>query len=200
MATIIDWPDALRPASVEWGLVVPQRMGRSSFDGSAQAQTMGAPRWVFTITTGVMTLAEMPQWEAFIRRLRGMVNRTRVWDWRRETPLGPAGGAPVVRVAAAGASLETEGWTPSVGGILLAGSYLGINGELKTLSQTIASDASGRATITFEPPLRGTAPAAGAITLTKPKALFVLTSERPTFAQQGARATGATLSFEEVFA
>lgn len=198
MPTTIDWPDALRPATVEWGLLVPQRMGRSVFDGSVQAQTIGMPRWEFTITTGVILASEVPAWEAFTDQLEGAVNRVRAWDWRREAPLGVATGTPTVRVASTGASLQTEGWTPSIAGILLAGSYLGINGELKRLSATIDSDSLGRATITFAPPLRALAPVGTPLLLVKPKALFVMTSGKPNFRQEGARTTGATLTFQEV--
>ena len=195
-----DWPVALRPASVEWGLVVPQRMGRSAFDGSVQAQTLGAPRWVFTITTGAMKREEVSQWEGYFQLLRGMVNRARVWDWRREAPLGPATGSPVVRLAGSGVTISLEGWTASVPIILKAGSYMGINGELKRLSVDMGSDGAGRSVATFEPPLRAIAPVGGAIVLIKPPALFVMTTERPVFRQEGARSLGGTFSFEEVFA
>lgn len=201
MPTTIDWPIALRPATVAWGLHVPQRMGRSTFDGSVQAQTIGPPRWEFTITTGVIRPDEVPAWEAFTDQLDGAVNRVRAWDWRREEPLGPATGTPTVRVAATGGSaLFTEGWTPGVAGILLAGSYfgVGVNGELKRLAATVASDGSGRATLTFRPPLRGTAAVGTPLVLAKPTALFVMTSGKPDFTQEGARTRGATLSFQEV--
>lgn len=197
MADIIDWPDALRPSKVEWGLFVPQATGRSPFDGTVQAQTVGAPTWFFTVETGALRFEEVPQWEAFIQRLRGMVNRTRAWDWRRESPLGVATGTPSVRVAGTGAQLDTQGWTPNVAGILLAGSYMGINGELKRLSQTINSDSLGRATITFEPPLRLQAPLAAPITLVKPTAVFMLMTARPAMPQHGARNPGWSLSFQE---
>lgn len=200
MATVFDWPDALRPASVEWALITPQLVGRSAFDGTAQADTLGAPRWAFTITTGAMRRDEAPEWEAHILRLRGMVNRVRCWDWRREAPIGVATGAPVVRVAGLGASLAVEGWTPSVGGILRAGSWMGINGELKLLTESIDSDALGRATIKFEPPLRASVAVGTPLILAKPTAKFMLTTERPSMSQQGARAPGATYSFEEDFA
>lgn len=198
MADIIDWPEALRPASVEWGLFVPQTSARSAFDGSVEANTLGAPRWWFTITTGAMRRDELPQWEALIDALDGRVNRVRAWDWRRELPLGAASGSPVVRVAGDGASLQTQGWTPSIAGILRAGSYMGINGELKRLAQTIDSDASGRATIRFKPPMRAQAPAGVPLVLAKPTALFQMTSEKPSFKQDGARFPTQTLSFEEV--
>lgn len=127
MSITIDWPDELRPAMVDWGLYVPQLMGRSAFDGSVQSNTLGAPRWQFTIETGPLKSELVPQWEAFIDRLRGRVNRVRAHDWRREAPLGVASGTPLVRTSGSGAALETKGWTPNTAGILLAGSYIGVN-------------------------------------------------------------------------
>ncbi len=197
MPTTIDWPASLRPASVDWGLVVPQRLGRSSFDGSAQAQVMGAPRWAFTINTGFIRRTEVPVWEALIDQLQGMTNRLRVWDWRREAPLGVATGTPTVRVAGTGTSLATQGWTPSITGMLLPGSYMGINGELKRLTAQMDTNGSGWGTINFQPPMRASAPVGAAITLVKPTALFVMTTERPTFVQEGARFKPVTLGFEE---
>jgi hypothetical protein len=198
MADTFDWPTTLRPKSVEWqGPIVPQAVSRSVFDGGVQAQVLGAPRWAFNITTGVVPLALVPEWEAFIQRLRGATNRVRAWDWRREAPLGPAGGTPVVRVSALGATVATEGWTPGVAGILRAGSYLGVGGELKRLSVTADSDSLGRATLAFEPPLRAAPTVGSAIALVKPTAVFYLTTERPAMPQDGSRNTGWTLSFEE---
>lgn len=200
MAEIIDWPEALRPTSVEWSLAVPQMMARSAFDGSTQAQTQGPPRWHFSITIGARKADELPQWEALVQRLRGRVNRVRCWDWRRELPLGPATGAPTVRVAAAGAVLAVQGFAPSVAGILLPGCYVGVNGELKRVSLPVNSLANGHADIAFEPPLRSAPPVGTPLVLTKPKALFVLTTDMPAFVQDGARHRGGALSFEEVFA
>lgn len=197
MPTTFDWPDALRPATVSWGLLVPQQIGRSAFDGSVQAQTIGVPRWEFTITTGVVLASELPLWEALTDKLFGAVNRVRVWDWRREAPLGPATGTPNVRVAAAGDELQTQGWTANVTGILKAGSYIGINGELKRLHTDLNSDASGRGTIKFVPPMRAVAPLSTPLVLVKPTALFVMTSGKPDFLQEGARQRGVTLSFQE---
>lgn len=192
-----DWPTALRPASVEWGLIVPQLGARSAMDGSVQAQTFGAPRWFFNLETGPLKSTEVPQWEALILKLRGRVNRVRCWDWRRESPLGTAGGTPLVNTSAAGATLSTKGWTANQASLLLAGSYFKVNGELKKLTETAASNASGQSTLTFEPPLR-VAPAVNApLTLTMPTANFILVSERPAMPQRGARHPGLSLSFEE---
>lgn len=199
MPSIIDWPLALRPASVEWSLITPQWLGRSPFDGTVQAQVLGAPRWAFTVTLGTLRRSEAAQWEAFLHRLRGMANRTRAWDWRREAPLGPAPGTPVLAAAASGASATIGGWTPSTF-LMSAGSWLGINGELKMLTADLTSNGAGQAVASFEPPLRATAPSGGAVVLAKPTAVFVMTSERTSFTQQGGRAPqGGTLTFEESF-
>lgn len=197
MPTTFDWPASLRPASVEWGLVVPQFVGRSAFDASTQAQTMGAPRWACTITSGVMRHDEVPEWEALIDLLDGAVNRVRLWDWRREAPLGVATGTPIVRVSALGVSLQTEGWTANTPGILRAGSWVGVGGELKRLAVTANSDSLGRATLVLRPPLRAAPSVGAALTLVKPTAKFVLTTQRPSVPQQGARSPGLTLAFEE---
>ena len=198
MPTTFDWPEALRPATVAWGLLVPQQIGRSAFDGSVQAQTIGTPRWEFTITTGVIRPDEVPLWEALTDNLFGAVNRVRAWDWRREGPLGPATGTPTVRVTGSGSTLQTQGWTANVTGILKAGSYMGINGELKRLTADLDTDSLGRGTVSFVPPTRQPAPAGTSIVLVKPTALFVMTSGKPDFTQEGARTRGATLSFQEV--
>jgi hypothetical protein len=201
MADIIDWPDHLRPQAVDWPVpVVPQMMARSAFDGSTQAQTLGVPRWGFTAVVGPVSAELAPQWEALFARLRGMVNRVRVHDWRREAPLGPATGTPTVLAAAMGNTLQTQGWAANVPGILLPGSYFSVNNELKRLVLPASSDATGWATLTFEPPLRAAPQVGLPLVLTKPKALFVMTTPNPGVAQEGARHRGPTVAFEEVFA
>jgi len=107
-------------------------------------------------------------------------------------------GSPTVRLTASGDTVALQGFTVSTTGILLAGSWLGINGELKQLSADINSDSLGRATASFEPPLRATAPAGGAVVLVKPTALFVLDTESPGWEQSGSRYPAKTLAFSEV--
>jgi hypothetical protein len=198
MPNIYDWPVALRPESVDFALVVPQVGNRSVTDPSLQTLGISFPRWRVTMSTGAMSASEAPKWEAFINRLRGRIHRARFWDWRREAPLGVGTGSPTVRLTASGDTVALQGFTVSTTGILLAGSWLGINGELKQLSADINSDSLGRATASFEPPLRATAPAGGAVVLVKPTALFVLDTESPGWEQSGSRYPAKTLAFSEV--
>lgn len=197
MSVTFDWPVELRPQGVEWRLLRFQVQGVSAFDGSAQTSTLGAPRFAFTIDTGRLPRHEVPLWEALVDRLEGGINRVRCWDWRREAPLGVATGVPLVRVSAAGKTLATKGWTPSVAGILLRGSYIGVAGELNRLVLDASSDASGWATLTLARPLRA-APAVNVpLVLVKPTATFYCTTPDTAFRQDGGRAMGQSYTFEE---
>ncbi|MCV2349332.1 hypothetical protein [Paucibacter sp. Y2R2-4] len=201
MAEYIDFPLSLRPAEVEWGLYVPQEVQRG-IDGSPQIDIVGAPRWMVQVTTGPLRREEVPEWEALLGRLNGSVNRLRCWDWRRETPLGPASGTPQTRLtapAATGNTLNTDLWAANVPGVLKAGSWIGVNGELKRLLLTANSAADGRADLVVEPPLRAPVPPGTPLLLFKPTALFILKGPVPPMKQQGARFPGVTFALEEVF-
>lgn len=197
MAEIFDWPADLRPAGVEWRLQRFQALNTSAFDGSVQAATLAAPRWAFTIDTGRLRRSEIPAWEALVDRLDGSINRVRCWDWRREAPLGVATGTPLVRVSASGKTLATKGWTINRTGILLRGSYIGVNGELNRLVLDADSNNLGQATLTLARPLRAAPAVDVPIVITKPTAKFYLTTMDTAFRQDGARASGQTFTFQE---
>ena len=88
-------------------LVVPQLAGRSVFDGSVQANTVGAPRWFFTIESGPLTAALVPQWEALADRLREATGQAFIVD-AKQGALGSVAASFVARAPAAYRSmLET---------------------------------------------------------------------------------------------
>ena len=101
----------------------------------------------------------------------------------------------------AGAALYTGGWTPNTAGILKAGDYLGVNGELKLLTLDAASDPWGNALLTFEPPLRASPPDGAALSFSQPTAVFRLADDDQDTIPIRAPVRGSvTLTFEEVFA
>ena len=87
----------------------------------------------------------------------------------------------------------------SVAGILKAGDWFSVNGELKQLVVDLDSDSAGRGVATFEPPLRAQAPVNAPLLLVKPTSTYILTSEPPRWGQQGAKVTQQTMTFEEDF-
>jgi hypothetical protein len=201
---VIDWLDvpSARPASVQWDQVLPEALTSSVFNQSTESIVLGNAYWLVTVGIGPRRLAEVPDWEAFILQFADTRNRVRLWDWRRESPRGTGAGAPVVSGAGqTGTAILTSGWLPSQT-VLAAGDWVGINGELRRTIAAVTSDGAGAAVVNLDQPVRTSPPDTTALVLTKPKSIFICTTDKRArgFKQEGARATGPTLEFMEVFA
>jgi hypothetical protein len=200
----INWPDtpAFRPASVEWSQMLPEVLSASVFNQSIQSTVMGHAYWMVTIGIGPRRRSEVQDWEAFLAQFLDTRNRVSFWDWRLEAPRGTGAGAPLVKGAAQmGTTILTDGWTPSQN-VLLAGDWVGVGGELRRSIATVASDVAGEASLVLDQPVRSAPADNSAVVITKPKSLFVCTTDKKArgFVQDGARARGPTLEFMEVFA
>lgn len=86
-------------------------------------------------------------------------------------------GPYVTTAGQVGRSLAVGGFTASTVGVLKAGDYFEVNGELKICTADVNSDLYGSATIQFSPPLRASPPAQTVINLNKPNCLMRLTDE-----------------------
>lgn len=201
----IDWPDtnAMRPQSVEWSApVLPEYQSTSIFNQATQSLVLGKAYYTVKLAIGPRRRSEVPDWEALIAQFSDTRNRVRFWDWRWESPRGSAGGTPLVKGAAqTGATINTDGWPASEDGVLMPGDYVGLGTELRRVISQVDSDGSGEAAIVLDAPVRA-APADNlALTLTKPKALFICTTDKRArgFVQDGAAHRGPVLEFMEVF-
>lgn len=166
----------IRPSTVDWQFATMTQAFPSPFTGSEQTASMpGAARWIATLSFEKLTRLESRALEAFLISCNGPAGRFYLWNHARENPLGVATGTPVVDGAANyGGLIATRGWPPSVTGILLAGDYIGFNGEVKMVLADVNSDAAGKASISIGPNIRNI-PADGAtITTVKPKGTFRL--------------------------
>ncbi|MEJ1353086.1 MAG: hypothetical protein RPU13_13835 [Candidatus Sedimenticola sp. (ex Thyasira tokunagai)] len=186
MATLT-WPTSLRPSEVEWRLVSNSSTFTSPFSGATKTQERPGARWMATLVYDQWRRHEIQAMEAFVVALRGSAGRFYLWNHARETPLGSAAGVPLVKGAnQVGAGLETKDWTPDQAGLLLAGDYIGVNGELKMVVADADSDAGGNATLVIEPPLRNSPLDNAPITITRPTAKFMLVDdEQAGFRYQG---------------
>lgn len=187
------FPASIRPVSADWQLVFNTRSFPSPLSGDTQTRETPGARWACALSFEHLRRDEVAAIEAFVVRLRGAAGRFTLWNHARENPRGVATGAPVVDGAAnSGGTLATRGWTASVTGILLAGDLIGVNGELKQVVTDANSDATGKATLTIEPPLRATPADGAAITKVKPTATFRLLDDN----QGGSRYRRALTSLQ----
>ena len=164
--------------SSQFGLISNTRVHRSPFDQSVQTLEMTGARWKASYDLPSMNRASASAWHAFLLQCRGMSGRFFAFDPDAKTPRGTALGTPLVNGASqTGTILNTDGWTPLESGLLLAGDYFGVNGELKMVVSAVNSDSNGEAAITFEPSLRSSPPNNDALTTSNPTCTMMLASD-----------------------
>ncbi len=163
------------PATFSCSLIPNTQIFESPLNRTLQTLELPGARWVVEMEFNGISAADGRTLKAFMAKLRGMAGRFYYGDYSHKAPAGSAAGTPLVNGASqSGGSLVTDGWDANQANLLLPGDYVGINGELKIITETIASDADGNATLVFEPPMR-TSPADNTAVVTQfPKCTFRL--------------------------
>lgn len=149
----------------------------SPFTRATQRQELAGARWRASYSLPAMTRRQAAPWIAFFLKLKGRVNTFNAYDPDWKTPLGPAGGTPLVKGGSqTGISLLIDGCTPNTL-FLHAGDPFGVNGELKRLTADATANGSGEVTLYFEPYLRSSPPDSAPITVIRPTCTMILTDD-----------------------
>ncbi|WP_313818722.1 hypothetical protein [Cupriavidus sp.] len=173
MATL-DWPDDLVPAKVTWGLQSNTEAFTSPLNRSVQTLERPGARWKVTLEFPPKKDVDVGRLEAFLASLGGMAGRFTLWPHARP---GSSAYSPLVNGSMTDfKSLPTKSW-PASTLVLRAGDYLAVGGELKIVTADVTSGGGGLASVPVAPAFRS-APANGAaITLYKPRATMMLTTD-----------------------
>jgi len=172
---------SISPNAVEWQLISNTQSFTSPLDKTVQTLELPGARWMATLSFTRLSDTEARTLLAFLTALRGQAGRFTMHDHSHPTPSGIATGTPLVNGASqSGGTLITDGWTPSQTGILKAGDWLGVNGELHMVTADADSDVSGNATFSIEPPLRASPSDNAPITVNSPTATFRLMDDGQT--------------------
>ncbi len=154
MATIT-LPSGIRFASSLFGLRSNTQIFVSPLNQATQRVELAGAKWVVTYNLTLHKRSEIAELQAFLLKLRGQANTFFGFDPDAKVARGTATGTPkVIGNDQTGTSLNTDGWTPSITGILKAGDYFSVNTELKQMVQDVNSDGGGASTLVFEPPIR----------------------------------------------
>lgn len=109
--------------------------------------------------------------------------------------------AAIAAVSQTGAAIYVKGLPASTMGLLLAGDWVEIDGQLKMITASLDSDAAGLGYLQFSPPLRRSIADNTPIIVCKPMGRFMLAADQfSTFSNDPGLLTGATLELEEAFA
>ena len=166
---------SVNPGTFEWRLESNTQILESPLTKAVQTIEQPGARWSATLGYINLIDPDVALLQAFLAQLRGMANRFTLANFERSTPRGIATGTPLVNGASqTGTSLNTKGWTASQTGIMKAGDYFTVNGELKMMAADANSDGTGLATLVFEPPLRASPADNAALTVNSPTATFML--------------------------
>lgn len=172
--TAITFPTlAKRPSSWSWKLIGNTQSFSSPLTGSTQTLELPGARWWLRFGYEKLRQDDARVFDAFLASMRGMAGRVLIAPIQAEARRGVATGTPVVSgTGQTGRSLVTSGWTPSTALILRVGDYFSVptpsGPELKILTADAASDADGKATLAFEPPLRGSPVNGAAVNISAP--------------------------------
>jgi len=164
-------------------------VAESPWTGYQQVQRNQGQRWIFDVTLPVMGIDDAAEWESFFLSLNGREGTFLMGDPARTTPRGVGTGSMQVKGASqSGQTLEIDGATTGVTGILKKNDYVQIGTGLTTrLYRQLVdtnSDGSGNVTLTLWPRITlANSPADNApIVLTSAAGLFRLTDDTVPFA------------------
>ncbi|MBY0469288.1 MAG: hypothetical protein K2Q07_09955 [Burkholderiaceae bacterium] len=201
----IDWPEAILPASWDWGVRKAGTQFRGPFNGTSQAVDFVADRWLLTI--GLPPKRRGPAAgavRALLNHLAGGVNRVRVWDvgsGLKRAPGEPCGtmrGTPVLFSGAArGDAQLVIGTDPFV--TLLAGDMLGCGGQLFQVRSDCAANNLGVITVPLVLRVRGTIAGATAVVWYRPTAEFCMPSFTARHATGPTHLLPSQFDLEEVY-
>lgn len=191
----IDWPADLTPSKATWGLLSNTESFVSPLNRSSQTVERPGARWKATLEFPHMERDKRRRLEGFLAGLSGMAGR--VFLWPHSAPVADLAAVPVDatmaldflsqsyqvngEVVVNGSLIDykylpTKYW-PASTLVMRAGEYLGAGGELKIVTADTYSDANGQALIPIAPPFRVAPANLSVVTLNKPTATMMNTSD-----------------------
>lgn len=163
------------PAALAWSMQAATLEHRSPLSGSSRTISTPGTRWAFSATWPNLARADRLLVEAFLTSLNGRAGRFYYWHPNYYYPRGTARTGFVNGAGQSGTSLNV---VLTANATLLAGDFFEVNGELKRMTSSVTATAGGNATLLFGPPLRNSPGNGVTVTLTTPKATFMLMDDR----------------------
>lgn len=108
--------------------------------------------------------------------------------------------ASVAATTQTGSVLNVKGLPASTSGLLLAGDWVEIDGQLKMVTDSLNSNAAGLGVLEFSPPLYRAVDNNTPVIVYKPMGRFILASEIPEWSNEPGVISTASLELEEAYA
>jgi hypothetical protein len=171
-----NFPDIV-PDAVVFGLESNTTVFESELSNAVQHGQLTGDRWngvsTFTNRGGL----DARKLKAFVSALGGPSGRFKMSPPDMEQLGTRLGAGAVAGANQVGNTIATGGWNPNQPILFEVGDYFEVNGELKQISERIASNGSGNATLKFSPPLRRSPANTATIITDNPMGLFYLADD-----------------------
>jgi hypothetical protein len=208
---IFDWPfkQGFIPEQMNWGAESRTLATESIISGSIQTSGVPGKRWMVGMNIPASSYNDRSirmELEGFLDRLNGKEHRVRMWHMGRKGiggygyPQGTINQTGVTVAATAAQFASSISFTGcGVGTTLKAGDFFSVNGQLIQNPSTVISNGLGVMAIPLIARLRVAANAGTVVTLARPTALFILSSNSWTSGYALGANQGLGVDFTEVY-
>jgi len=190
----------------EWGIGKAVAQSQSPFTFSTQVHEFTGAKWYSTVSLPPMNRSQASEWQSFFMQLHGSFGTFLMGD-PDAIALGVQGTiSNTIAVSADHAvgafDVTVDGADTSESQLFKKGDYVqfnsGATSKLHMIIADVASDGSGNATLTIEPPLSATLANNATVTYASPKCVMRMTNNELTWSANHISLYGVSFSCEEV--
>jgi hypothetical protein len=190
----------------EWGIGKAVAQSQSPFTFSTQVHEFTGAKWYSTVSLPPMNRSQASEWQSFFMQLHGSFGTFLMGD-PDAIALGVQGTiSNTIAVSADHAvgafDVTVDGADTSESQLFKKGDYVqfnsGATSKLHMIIADVASDGSGNATLTIEPPLSATLANNATVTYASPKCVMRMTNNELTWSANHISLYGVSFTCEEV--
>ena len=188
----------------EWGIAKAVAQSQSPFTYSTQVHEFTGAKWYSSVTLPPMSRTQANEWLAFFMQLHGQFGTFLMGDPDASAVQGTISNTIAVNGAhAVGAyDITVDNADTSESQLFKKGDYVqfnsGATSKLHMIIADVASDGSGNATLTIEPPLSSALADDATVTYASPKCVMRMTNNELTWSANHISLYGVSFSCEEV--
>ena len=188
----------------EWGIARAVAQSQSPFTYSTQVHKFTGSKWYSTVTLPPMKRSQANEWLAFFMQLNGQFGTFTMGDPDAKAVQGTISNTVAVNAdfAVGAYDVTIDGADASESQLFKKGDYVqfnsGATSKLHMIIADVASNGSGVATLTIEPPLSATLANNATVTYASPKCVMRMTNNELTWSANHISLYGVSFTCEEV--
>jgi hypothetical protein len=200
----LTFPTTVAPVRSEWGITRAIAQSQSPFTFTTQVHRFTGAKWYANITLPPMNRTQANEYLAFYMQLNGQFGSFLLGDPDAKSVQGTISNTIAVNGEhAVGAyDIAVDNCDTSESQLFKKGDYVqfnsGATSKLHMIIADVASDSSGDATLTIEPPLSATLSNNATVTYASPKCVMRMTSNDLSWTADRLSLYGISFSCEEV--